>query len=130
MAIVVVNDVNVDFDSGQEAFFDLYPVSGGQGYINIIQLIPGSTTVEFGYILIVPRILIGNLLFELSTTYKYYPKGRAMTFVVPIYAGVPAGAQISMSLIPISIFKGRATPAQVTARLSYEDALFQPIGFG
>ena len=130
MAIVTVGTVTVNMTDPSLVPFPLVSLTSGNGYVFILNLNPVSQLLDFAYILPIPAVVLGGLVYEINSSIKWYPKGVRFSFVVPVYdaGGVPL--DVLIALRPIEIFKGKADPPSVSATLQYEDSLIQPIAFG
>ena len=130
MAIVNIGVINVDMGVRVVNPFSAIPLQSGFGYIFILETVPVGQEVEFAYFIPCPFVVLGGLANEIGCRFKWYPKGARYTVVVPIYDTGGGIFDVSMGIIPIEIFKGRANPSTVQVSCSYEDALAQPLGFG
>ena len=130
MAIVDLGTITVDNTIRVANPFPTVSLTGGVGYIHLLDLQPTTQVPNFVYYVVAPFILFGGSVFEIQEPFKWYPRGVGISFVVPVYDIGGASLDIGISVIPIQIFPGRASPQKVNIRLRYENALTQPISFG
>lgn len=130
MALIDIGDISVDMTVQTLNPFALVPVAPGNGYIFILQPSPVTATLEFGYFVVIPYLSIGSQFASVGSGFKWYPRSTPCSFTVPVYAGLPTTTQATVAVVPIEIFRGRASPTSYNLNLTYEDSLLQPLGFG
>jgi len=130
MAIQTVGTVSVTMSNRTPVPFPQVTLPGGLAYLFVLEMTPPTLVLDFGYLVIVPFILIGSLVYEMELSAKWYPKGARYVFPLPVFETGGADLNVAIALIPVELYKGRANPSSVTCTLLYEDTLTQPIGFG
>lgn len=126
MAIVNVGTIVVDTEFRILNPFPTLPLQSGSIYVFSLNLVPVDTSVEFVYFIVQPYFLLNGTRVEYMDVRKWYPRGLPSAFPVPVFSFNTPELDLGIGVVPIEVFKGRASPSNIRVRLRYEDTPIQP----
>lgn len=121
MAIINIGNILVDFSSQSLRPFPSILVKEKSCYLFILQTVPVTLILSYGYFVVVPELISGIYEGELNTRIQFYPKGIKYTFIVAIPDGVGSDAPFEINVLPKPIYRGRTDPRLVTLNLQYDN---------
>jgi hypothetical protein len=123
MAFTAAGSVTVNFASRAWAGFP--PQTLAQGKTPLISLTanPITTTISFGYLLVIPRLTLGTTSYDRPALAKFFPNGRPLILRLPTFNKASSNQVWTVGLLPVELYRGRAKPLTVTVNMAIDTSI-------
>lgn len=129
MAISLLDTITVNLTLDSIQNFSLQPLEGRATNLFLISPTPILSAINYGYVLIVPRLRIDGSSRIVPKETQYYPRGSSVE--IPIYNPYRTneGAQADIGILPIQRYDGSISPQSLDFQLFREQDVAPGIGY-
>lgn len=129
MAFQTVGNVIANFTALAPVVTPTVTLDSGNLFLFRARTEPIGETVNYGYFLLISRVILNSVPHEVRST-KWYPKDGYRLFSVPVPITTPKSTfAYEVVVKPVALYKGKVDPNTVAILIEYDPALPQDLDF-